>query len=726
MPNAFMPNCHRLPDLSKLLTFELEIQIPFREKQFPLACNIAMADDDQQPGPSRPRSESETPVAVVAIDSQDDSGDDDEEEEAQTSGEGSKDQQGDQQQQQQQQQTPTRNRKRKHSTKRGSANKKGGPSEEELDAEKLKFLLEPVLSALRALEIKNELEAMRTLINTLQPSQHEIEMALNKVKKDLDRVLAFPNNSYCVYDFGSIKSGLAFRDSDLDFYVHYERNSENRNDQTKLIHVIHSRMMRDKTFHTLVKIIGAKVPLLRAVHGPTNLTCDINFSNARGCYNSKFIYALTKFDSRIHKLAIIIKFWAKCAFLLTNHRQMNTYCIIMMLIFYLQTKKLPLLPSVQDLQKGIPRVNYGPWNLGYPREIVFQSMNRESIRQLLTAFFKYYATFEYDKYLISPYVGRRVTVDEMKQQKVRELQPYYRAEQQQFPQFNYGTLLHIQDPFELNMNVGGVLNSAQHFEQFKLSFKTAHEVCLATIQEPFAKVLDEVFTKTKKFSKPPKNVPRPKNGTTNNNATGNGGETPSPAEDNGKHWRICRLLPIEYELFMVRQILLVRNTDKDAIITERQIKDMWADCLLDFIEDILSKIYLLKVEPLKDADRCSSIPPSVKQDDIRTFQMVSERQVIFKRPRLQISNEEELENEIAISKARWQANRPLVFNCRVDLFKTNDDAIELHIPDQQRKNGALRVFVETCFLTQIRNCIKGYLKVMLAKAEERAKADRNK
>ncbi|XP_039444416.1 uncharacterized protein LOC120424383 [Culex pipiens pallens] len=687
-----------------------------------------MADDDQQPGPSRPRSESETPVAVVAIDSQDDSGDDDEEEEeAQTSGEGSKEQQGDQQQQQQQQQqTPTRNRKRKHSTKRGSANKKGGPSEEELDAEKLKFLLEPVLSALRALEVKNELEAMRTLINTLQPSQHEIEMALNKVKKDLDRVLAFPNNSYCVYDFGSIKSGLAFRDSDLDFYVHYERNSENRNDQTKLIHVIHSRMMRDKTFHTLVKIIGAKVPLLRAVHGPTNLTCDINFSNARGCYNSKFIYALTKFDSRIHKLAIIIKFWAKCAFLLTNHRQMNTYCIIMMLIFYLQTKKLPLLPSVQDLQKGIPRVNYGPWNLGYPREIIFQSMNRESIRQLLTAFFKYYATFEYDKYLISPYVGRRVTVDEMKQQKVRELQPYYRAEQQQFPQFNYGTLLHIQDPFELNMNVGGVLNSAQHFEQFKLSFKTAHEVCLATIQEPFAKVLEEVFTKTKKFSKPPKNVPRPKNGTTNSNATGNGGETPSPAEDNGKHWRICRLLPIEYELFMVRQILLVRNTDKDAIITERQIKDMWADCLLDFIEDILSKIYLLKVEPLKDADRCSNIPPSVKQDDIRTFQMVSERQVIFKRPRLQISNEEELENEIAISKARWQANRPLVFNCRVDLFKTNDDAIELHIPDQQRKNGALRVFIETCFLTQIRNCIKGYLKVMLAKAEERAKADRNK
>lgn len=696
-----------------------------------------MADDDQQPGPSRPRTDI---PEVVAIDSQEDSGDDDDEEDSSRS-------QGQEQQATggagagagaavDQNRTPTRNRKRKLSGKRGNANKKG-PTEDELDAEKLKFLLEPVLSALRALEVKNEPESLRTLINTLQPSQQEIDMALSKVKKDLDRVLTFPGNCHCIYDFGSIKSGLAFRDSDLDFYVHYERNSESRNDQTKLIHVVHNRMMRDdrKTFHTLVKIIGAKVPLLRAVHGPTNLTCDINFSNARGCYNSKFIFALTKFDSRIHQLAIIIKFWAKCAFLLSNHRQMNTYCIIMMLIFYLQTKKLPLLPSVQDLQKGIPRVNYGPWNLGYPREINFQSMNRESIRSLLTSFFKYYATFEYDKYLISPYVGRRVTIDEMKQQKVRELQPYYRAEQQEFPQFNYGTLLHIQDPFELNLNVGGVLNSAQHFEQFKLSFKTAYEVCCTTTAEPFAKVLDEVFTKTKRYNKPPKSVPRPKNGTTtnnNNNAAvpGPSGEvqaTPATAaEDNGKHWRICRLLPIEYELYMVRQILLVRNTDKDAIITERQIKDMWADCLLDFIEDILKKIYLLKLEPIKDPERCSSAPPSINQEDIKTFQLTSERQVIFKRARLQISNEEELENEIAISKARWQANRPLVFSCRVDIFKTSDDAIELHIPDQQRKNGQLRVFVENCFLTQIRNCIKGYLKVMLAKAEERAKAERNK
>ncbi|XP_019536486.3 terminal uridylyltransferase Tailor [Aedes albopictus] len=607
-------------------------------------------------------------------------------------------------------------RKRKLSAKRQNTNKRNnGNSDTEVDPdpEKIRFLLDPVLNALRSLLNGNENETMKALIATLQPSQIEIEMALTKVKMDLDRVLGFPNNAYQIYDFGSIKSGLAFRDSDLDFYIHYERNSESKQEQTKLIHIIHGRMLRDGTFHGLVKILGAKVPLLRAIHGPTNLTCDINFSNARGCYNSKFIFAVTRFDPRIHKLAIIIKFWAKCAFLLTNHRQMNTYCIIMMLIFYLQTKKLPLLPAVQDLQKGVPRVAFGPWNLGYPKDIKFTSMNKEAIRMLLQNFFKYYSTFEFEKNLISPFVGRLCAVEEMKQKKVRELQPYYRAvEHQNYPEFNYGTQISIQDPFELNMNIGGVCNSAAHFEQIKLSFKTAHEVMCANNSEPFSKVLENLFTKTKRYQKQTKNAVV--------SVVSKNGTVPKTV-DVSAHWRICRLLPVEYELFIVRQVLLARKTDKEAIITERQIKDVWADCMLDFIEDILQKIYLCKVEPIKDAERASSVPNNIRKEDVRTFELSCERQVIFKRARLQINNEQELNNEIAISKNRWEMNRPLVFSSRVDMFKSND-AIEFHIPEEHHKNGSIRVFIESCFLTQIRKCIKGYFKVMLYKAEEKAKA----
>lgn len=675
-----------------------------------------MADDGQQPGPSQIKQEPVTQTKTEPLENDDQTESKDIKpvvtdpkgsgKEATSSTDGQAGQQN------QEQKSPLKGRKRKLSAKSSNFNKRNSKEEEDLEAEKLKFLLEPILRALRRLQNGNESETMRTLLATLQPTQKEIDSALHKVKLDLDCLLGFPNNSFVIYEFGSIKSGLAFRDSDLDFYIHYDKNSDSKQDQGKLLHVIHSRMMRAKTFHSMVKILGAKVPLLRAVHGPTNLTCDINFSNARGCYNSKFIYAVTRFDHRIHKLAIIVKFWSKCAYLLNNHRQMNTYCIIMMLIFYLQTKKLPLLPSVQDLQKGIPRVNYGPWNLGYPKDIEFQTMNRESIRQLLTNFFKYYAEFNFHENLISPYVGRLCTIEEMKQQKVRELQTYYRAEQQNYPLFNYGTLISIQDPFELNMNIGGVCSSVAYFEQLKVSFKAAHEACLQSAMDPFAKVLEAVFTKTVRHTKA--STQKPIKAQTTPAATP--AELP-PLQSNAS-WRLIRIPPIENELFLVRQILQT-NSDKD-VITDLQVKDMWGDCLMDFIGDILEKIYLCQVTPDENAERAATIPANVRTENIRTFQLSCKRQVILKRPRIQIDNEADLNREIAISKARWEADKAMVFDARVDMFKT-PDAIEIHLDITKLSNGMLRSFVNTCFLTQIRSCIRGYLKVMFAKAENRTR-----
>lgn len=52
-------------------------------------------------------------------------------------------------------------RKRKLSAKRPNANKKGGPTEEEIDTEKLRFLLDPVLEALRGIQNRNEAETMK-------------------------------------------------------------------------------------------------------------------------------------------------------------------------------------------------------------------------------------------------------------------------------------------------------------------------------------------------------------------------------------------------------------------------------------------------------------------------------------------------------------------------------------------------------------------------------------
>uniref|UniRef100_A0A182X4P2 Uncharacterized protein n=1 Tax=Anopheles quadriannulatus TaxID=34691 RepID=A0A182X4P2_ANOQN len=668
-----------------------------------------------------------------------------------------------QQQQQKQQQEESRNgRKRRLSMNRKKGNKKGARKQQEEAGEPTSMLLQPLVQSLSTCAPGSEMSA---LIAALQPAPADVEMVLNMVKDDLNRVLNLPNNQATIYEFGSIKSGLLLKDSDLDFYIHYAREKTEREEQIKLIHVVCSRMDRDTSFTGKVKILGAKVPLLRAVHVRTNLQCDINFSNARGCYNSKFIHAIMKFDERIHQLTVMVKFWAQCAHILTSHHQMNSYCLIMMVIFYLQTRKLPVIPSVEDLQQGIARITFGPWNLGYPQQIQYKTWNVSTVRELLVGFFKYYSEFDFAGNIISPYVGRLCSTVELEKKSIRELAPYYRAvERENYPELSLGPFITIQDPFELNVNVGKVLRMNVLAEQMKHSLKHAYELCQRFQGGEFAKLLVALFTDVQKCPKPAKESkaaakkPTPTAGvkpaggdtvvangtvvekqqqpgpssstnsssgsssTSNSNGTASSSSTAAPPAGVGKNgcWYKCTLPPIEHELYLVKQILQARDRERKTIITDERVRHLWAECMLDFIVDILRKLYMVKVEPIGTAEEKEPTPAEPHQPNpVRTYQLTCERQVFIARKRITISNEADLQREIEISKQRWEKNHALQFSTRAEMVAV-DGAIELRIPNDQPKNGPFRLFIDTCFLVHIRKCLRGYFMVMLAKAKEKA------
>uniref|UniRef100_A0A182SYS1 Uncharacterized protein n=1 Tax=Anopheles maculatus TaxID=74869 RepID=A0A182SYS1_9DIPT len=615
--------------------------------------------------------------------------------------------------------------------KRG--NKKGVPKQEESTDPPPSALLQPLIQSLRTCAPNGEMNA---LIAALQPSPAEVETALNMVKDDLRRVLCMPNNQATIYEFGSIKSGLLLKDSDLDFYIHYAREKTEREEQTKLIHIICSRMDKDHNFTGMVKILGAKVPLLRAVHVRTNLQCDINFSNARGCYNSKFIHAIMKFDVRIHQLTVMVKFWAQCAYILTPHRQMNSYCLIMMVIFYLQTRKLPVISSVEDMQQGIGRITFGPWNLGYPQEIRYKTWNVNTVRELLMGFFKYYSEFDFAKNLISPFVGRLCALEQLEKKAIRELAPYYRAvEREDYPEFVSGPCISIQDPFELNVNVGKVLRTNFLMEQIKLSLKHAYDLCQRFQGKEFSKLLIALFTDVQRCAKPTKekkdpNVPAPStsaastagkpiNGTVTGQQPGPSGTVSGAGPSKTRCWYKCRLPPLENELYLVKQILQARDQERKMVITEERTRQLWLECMPDFIVDILRKLYMVKVEPIEPPNVTGSStepPPNVT----RTYQLTCERQVFIARKRINISNESDLKREIEISKSKWERNHQLQFSTRANMVAV-DGAIELCVPSDQPKNGPFRLFIDTCFLVHIRKCLRGYFMVMLAKTKEKAR-----
>ncbi|XP_052861930.1 uncharacterized protein LOC128268764 [Anopheles cruzii] len=625
--------------------------------------------------------------------------------------------------QQQQKQESRARRKRRLSMNQKKNKKKNFDVAEEIEAGSP--LLEPLVQALRDCP---EGEELNVLIQTLQPTASNVELALRLVKDDLRRVLSFPNNPAQIYEFGSIKSGLALRDSDLDFYIHYTRKNTERDEQIKLIHVIGGRMEKEGSFADIVKILGAKVPLLRVVHQYTNLFCDINFSNARGCYNSKFISALMLFDQRIHQLAIVIKFWAQNAFVLDSRRQLNSYCLVMMLIFYLQTRKLPLIPSVEEMQQGIARIEYGPWNLGYPSVINYKSWNENSVRDLLSGFFRYYAEFDFAHNLISPFVGRLCSLEELAKKNIRELAPYYRAcEREDYPEIVNGPWITIQDPFELNLNVAKVMSVGKAFEQLRVSLRHAAEVCYFLRDASMAKLLEALFTDTKQYikAKPAgrESKEQPANGLVAVAKEGDGKAPTAPVTYTVR----CKLAPVEAELFLVQQVLLVRDPEHKTVVTDARIRQLWGECMLDFIVDILRKLFMVQLDPIgpPTTSAAAVTDGNAKGEGpvVRSYVITCERQVFIARKRINIVDEATLREEIDISKSRWERNHALRFSAPIELALVNG-VVEVRAPNDKPKNGGpLRLFIDTCFVVHIRKCVRGYFMVMLEKAKKKAAED---
>ncbi|XP_058178336.1 terminal uridylyltransferase Tailor-like [Anopheles ziemanni] len=404
-----------------------------------------------------------------------------------------------QQQQQQQQEAKQNAGKRWLSMNRKKGNKKG-PRKAEDTEEQPNALLESLLQTLRTCPEGKELQA---LISALQPSARDIEMELNSVKDDLLLVLPISYDYTSIYEFGSIKSGLLFRDSDLDFYIHFRQGRKEREEQIRLIHIVCANMTRKGTFKDIIKILRAKMPLLQAVHVRTNRRCDINFSNDRGWYNSMFLRAVMRFDPRIYQLAMIIKFWARRAHIFTVQKQMNSYGLLMMMIFFLQTLDLPVLSSVENMQRDIPRDPYGAWNLAYPMQIRYKTCNVSTVRELLVSFFKFYAEFDFSKNLISPFTGRLCSLRALKEKTIPEQAAYYRAvEREDYPEISCGPFVTIQDPFELNLNVGKLMRMKRLYEQLSLSFRHAYAMCLAQQYNTFSKLLISLYTDTKRHQKP--------------------------------------------------------------------------------------------------------------------------------------------------------------------------------------------------------------------------------
>ena len=148
--------------------------------------------------------------------------------------------------------------------------------------------------------------------------------------------------------FGSSHNGFAFENSDLDLSLTFADRSAGDVDAIAVIEHLADKMRRMPGIRQIQAITSAKVPILKFVHGPTQVEADISLYNVLAQENTAMLRLYAAIDDRVKVLGYLVKLLAKlCDIGDASRGSLSSYAYILMLIHYLQHCEPPVLPVLQ-------------------------------------------------------------------------------------------------------------------------------------------------------------------------------------------------------------------------------------------------------------------------------------------------------------------------------------------------------------------------------------------
>lgn len=342
-------------------------------------------------------------------------------------------------------------------------------------------------------------EEVNILISYLQPPRSAWVKTKEQIYNDLMNLMA-PLSVEKLLVFGSTLTGLDFHGSDLDYYIQLKTPPSQDEEIRQLISKAAklTRYSQGKEFQIICMIQNARVPIIRLLHKSTKVTCDVNFTSKFGYYNSYFIGHTLGYDRRIKDMAVILKLWSKTQ-KLAQQMIISNYCLMMLMIFYLQNLENPLLDTIMNNQRSRSPMILDPkykWNFYFNDTINQTKKNQMSLRELLIGFFEFYDKINYNEYVVSLYTGNLITRKSF--DNITDLEEYrntVRTNNLTPLKADSPGMFIVQDGFELNLNIGikNKKHSEAFFELVKMSFKKCEELK----DKPFAELLIKLFTDIK-------------------------------------------------------------------------------------------------------------------------------------------------------------------------------------------------------------------------------------
>ncbi|XP_063801088.1 speckle targeted PIP5K1A-regulated poly(A) polymerase isoform X2 [Pseudophryne corroboree] len=208
--------------------------------------------------------------------------------------------------------------------------------------------------------------------------------------------------------------------------------------------------------HGVQTVPSARRPVVRFQHKTSGLRGDITLNNRLALRNSSYLRLCSDLDPRIPQLVYTVRYWARVNQLAGNPLGggplLNNYALSLLIIYFLQTRSPPVIPSVDKLREmavdEAPVVIDG-WDCTFssdPAGVQAESENQQSLSCLLSEFFSFFSSLDLRSNVLCPRDGQLVPL------------PFLSPTPSWAEGFRLGSL-NVQDPFELNHNVCGNVSS---------------------------------------------------------------------------------------------------------------------------------------------------------------------------------------------------------------------------------------------------------------------------
>ena len=195
------------------------------------------------------------------------------------------------------------------------------------------------------------------------------------------------------------------------------------------------------------KIRNARVPIIKFHQEMTGLDCDLSCSAQTAIPMTELIYVYGEMDWRFRPLIFAVRLWAETSQLTRSIAgpTITNFSLTMLLIFYLQGLKQPILPTLNEMIKAAQpkdQVIVADVNCTFLRNpstfSVRAQKNTQSLEDLFVGFLQFLNRFQFSEFAVSIVTGRFTS-------KVRE----------------DANPLHIQNPLERELNVSKNVNSSE-------------------------------------------------------------------------------------------------------------------------------------------------------------------------------------------------------------------------------------------------------------------------